>query len=48
MKIKTIEPGVLTVAVYTGLPPFVLKNDNGTILGTDVQYLKKFAMYLIQ
>ena len=43
MKIKTIEPGVLTVAVYTGLPPFVLKNDNGTILGTDVQYLKKFA-----
>ena len=43
MKIETITPGVLTVAVYLGYPPFVLKNDNGTIIGTDVQYLEKFA-----
>lgn len=43
MKIETIVPGVLTVAVNFEFPPFVLKNANGTILGTDAQYLEKFA-----
>ena len=43
MKIKTIESGVLTVAVYLGYPPFVIQNTDGTIIGTDVQYLEKFA-----
>ena len=43
MTIETIESGVLTVATYTGFPPFVFKNTDGTIIGTDVQYLEKFA-----
>ena len=43
MKIKTIESGVLTVAVYTGYAPFAFENTDGIIIGTDVNYLKKFA-----
>ncbi len=43
MKIKTITPGILTVATFLGFPPVVLKDNNGEIIGTDAQYLRKFA-----
>lgn len=43
MKIKTVTPGILTVAIYIGFPPFVFKDSNEKIIGTDVQYLIKFG-----
>jgi len=43
MKIKTVTPGVLTVAVYVGFPPFTFRDNNGFIVGTDIQYLEKFV-----
>jgi ABC-type amino acid transport substrate-binding protein len=43
MKIKTITPGILTVATFLGFPPVVFKDNNGEFLGTDVQYLIKFG-----
>jgi len=43
MKIKTITPGILTVATFLGFPPFVFKYSNEKIIGIDVQYLIKFG-----
>jgi hypothetical protein len=45
MKIETITPGVLTVATYLGFAPFafLFLDKNGSIIGTDIQYLEKIC-----
>ena len=43
MKIQTITPGILTIAIYVGFPPIVYNDVDKTIIGTDIQYLQKFA-----
>tara|TARA_Y100001960_G_scaffold37548_2_gene35686 strand:+ start:2291 stop:2443 length:153 start_codon:yes stop_codon:yes gene_type:complete len=41
--VTTITPGILTICTYAEFAPFSYEED-GEIVGTDIAFLKKFAV----